>query len=130
MPKEIVTGTVNKIKARFAEHPIKTVTALIAVPSALIALVMQGFALYDKIDEYVVDNFVSPQQLKDAEQRITDNFHDESGVILDVYLADLIEQKAKLNELIRKAVSAGEMKYYTIQVETLNTRIETLRGTQ
>ena len=123
-----MADVVKNIKAQFAARPIRTVSALIAVPSALIALIMQGFALYDKVNVYIDDNLVSPQQLKDTEARITAKVHDEAVIIRNVYLADLIEQKAKLNELIKNAKTIGQMKYYSIQVDTLNKRIETLRG--
>jgi len=133
MVKEVkvtAEGVVNNIKAQFVAHPIRTVSALIAVPTALVVLIMQGFALYEKVESYVDKSFVSPQQLKDSEDRITSTFHDEAIVIRGVYIADLTEQVTKLGELVRKSEREGEIKYYTIQIDALNKKIDTLRGTK
>ena len=112
------------IQEKYKESPTGAISAAIGTITAVIGIIIALNSGFQWAGQFIV----TPTDLQELEQRITEKFTDEAVTIRTTYIADLTEQKAKLNKLLLEAETVGEVAVYQMQIKALDERIKILRG--
>jgi len=114
----------KELKDQYKESPTSAISKLIGTITAVIGIIIAISSGVTWMGSYIV----TPGDLEILERRITEKFTEESVTIRTTYIADLTEQKAKLNQLLLDAKTVGEVAVYQLQIKALDDRIKVLRG--
>jgi len=105
---------------------ITKITTIVGTLAGIVSIIAFSGTIFDKIGKYIVTD----NELALVENRIIKKFEKEALTIRQVYIEDLLSQKNKLSELLISSKTEGEAKFYELKIESINRRIERLRGTE
>lgn len=100
------------------------IAAIIGTVAGTVSILAFIGTIYTNLDKWIVTD----AELKLSEDRIIQKIEDEAVKTRTVYITEMIERKTKLESQLEDETVPGRIEALIRQIETLDKRIEQLRG--